>query len=224
VLGLFVVSRKYIWDYAMLTRPLTDLLRGKAVSFTWGEAQQNAFDLVRDKLLQCVHLCSPDFTFPFHLATDASEDGKGGLLYQLLTVPLDQQYSYCPTLHAPDNQSVIFFLSKTFSETERLKSPCYLEGDALLWSTHKCKYYALSSPYPLYTYSDHLPLNWMSKTEKGPINSFIIERLSDIETIHQYIPGRHNAIPDSCSRFPMLGPKSLATRGYAKSIEEVLKR
>ncbi len=51
VLGLFVVSRKYIQDYAMLTRPLTDLLRGKAVSFTWGEAQQNAFDLIRDKLL-----------------------------------------------------------------------------------------------------------------------------------------------------------------------------
>jgi len=64
----------------------------------------------------------------------------------------------------------------------------------------------------------------MSKTEKGPISSFIIERLSEIETVHQYIPGKLNAIPDSCSRFPMLGPKTLATRGFANSVEEVLRR
>ncbi len=58
----------------------------------------------------------------------------------------------------------------------------------------------------------------MNKTEKGPISSFIIERLSEIETVHQYIPGKLNAIPDSCSCFPMLGPKSLATRGFANSV------
>ncbi len=120
--------------------------------------------------------------------------------------------------------AVILFLSKAFSETERIKPPFYLEGDSLLWGTHKCRYYALSSPYPLYTYSDHMPLNWMNKTEKGPISSFIIERLSEIETIHQYIPGRLNAIPDSCSRFPMLGLKTLKTRGYKNSVEEVLQR
>ena len=95
----------------------------------------------------------------------------------------------------------------------------------MLWSTYKCKYYALSSPFPLYTYSDHMPLNWMAKTEKGPISSFIIERLSELHTIHQYIPGKLNSIiPDSCSRFPMLGPKQLETRGYANSVEMVLKR
>jgi hypothetical protein len=117
---------------------------------------------------------------------------------------------------------VILFLSKAFSETERLKPPFYLEGDSLLWGTHKCRYYALSSPYSLYTYSDHMPLNWMNKTEKGPISSFVIERQSEIETIHQYIPGRLNAIPDSCSRFPMLGLKTLESRGYKNSVEEVL--
>ncbi len=206
VLGLFVVSRKYIKDYAMLTKPLTDLLKGKAVTFIWGERQQTAFDFVRDKLLAGVHLAAPNFDLPFHLATDASEDGKGGVLYQLPTVPVADQYPYCPQLHAPDNQAVIFFLSKAHSETHRLKPPFYIEGDALLWGTFKCKYYALSSRFPLYTYSDHMPLNWMQKTDKGPISSFIIERLSEIETIHQYIQGKMNGIPDSCSRFPMLGP------------------
>ncbi len=51
VLGLFVVSRKYIKDYAVITKPLSDLLKGKAITFVWGEQQQAAFDFVRDKLL-----------------------------------------------------------------------------------------------------------------------------------------------------------------------------
>jgi hypothetical protein len=205
VLGLFVVSRKCIRDYAMITKPMTDLLKGKATTFAWGEEQQRAFDAVRDLLLEGVHLSAPDFSLPFHLATDASEDGKGGELYQLPKVPIEQQHPYCPKLHAPEMHAVIFFLSKSFSETKRVKPPFYLEGNALLWGTFKSKYYALSSPFPLYTYSDHMPLNWMNKTEKGPISSFIIERLSEIQTVHQYIPGKVNSIADSCSRFPMFG-------------------
>ena len=180
----------------MITKPLTQLLKGRATTFVWGEAQQEAFDNIRDRLLQGIHLAAPNFQLPFHLATDASEDGKGGELYQLPTVPIAQQYPYCPKLHAPELHAVIFFLSKAFSETERLKPPFYLEGDALLWGTFKCKYYALSSPHPLYTYSDHMPLNWITKTEKGPISSFVIERLSEIHTVHQYIPGKLNAIPE----------------------------
>jgi hypothetical protein len=99
VLGLFVVSRKYIKDYALITKPLTQLLKGKTATFTWDEPQQKAFDAVRDKLLEGVHLAAPDFARPFHLATDASEDGKGGEVYQLPSVPIDQQYHYCPKLH-----------------------------------------------------------------------------------------------------------------------------
>jgi hypothetical protein len=48
-------------------------------------------------------------------------------LYQLPEIPLEDQYPYCSKLHAPDNHAVIFFLSKTFTETERLKPPFYLE-------------------------------------------------------------------------------------------------
>jgi hypothetical protein len=94
----------------------------------------------------------------------------------------------------------------------------------LLWCTLKSKYYALSSLYPLYTYSDHMPLKWMEKTEKGPISSFILEHLSEFDTVHQYIQGKVNTLPDACSRYPMLGPKRLATRGLANSVAEMLRR
>ena len=171
-----------------------------------------------------VHLAALDFALPFHLATDASEDGKEGELFQLPTIPIADQYPYDANTHNAEHHAVIFFLSKVFDEIQRLRPPFYLEGNSLLWCTLKAKFYALSSPFPLYTYSDHMPLCWMEKTEKGPISSFIIEHLVEIETVHQYIQGKHNTLPDSCSRFPMLRPKRLATRGFANSVHEMLRR
>jgi hypothetical protein len=202
---------------------MTDVLKGKPPCFRWGPEQQQAFDAIRDRLLAGVHLAAPDFSLPFHLASDASEDGKGGELYQLPSMPISEQFPYDPKKHAPELHAVIFFLSKAFDETQRLRPPFYLEGDSLLWCTLKAKFYALSSPFPLYTYSDHMPLRWMEKTEKGPISSFIIEHLAEFETVHQYIQGKHNTLPDSCSRYPMLGPKRLATRGLANSVHEMLR-
>jgi hypothetical protein len=95
VLGLFVVSRKYLKDYALITKPLTDLLRGKQPVFKWDEPQQRAYEHIRDALLSGLHLAAPDFTLPFHLQTDASEDGKAANLYQLMNCPIDEQFPYC---------------------------------------------------------------------------------------------------------------------------------
>ena len=86
----------------------------------------------------------------------------------------------------------------------------------------KTKFYSLSSRFPLYTYSDHLPLQWMNKSMKGPVSQFIIENLSEIESVHQYIQGPSNSISDATSRYPMLGPKALAPRGLTHSVEELL--
>jgi hypothetical protein len=81
VLGLFVISRKYLKDYALITKPLTDLLRGKQPVFKWQEPQQQAYEHIRDALLSGLHIAAPNFELPFHLQTDASEDGKGAVLY-----------------------------------------------------------------------------------------------------------------------------------------------
>ena len=179
---------------------------------------------MRELLLGGIHLATPDYDIPFHLATDASEDGKGGMLCQLPSVPLDQQFPYSPRTHAAANLSVIQFLSKAWNDAARNRPPFYLEADALLWGMEKCIFYALSSKFPLYTYSDHLPLAWMSKSTKGPVSQFLIETLSELDTIHQCIPGPANSIPDAASRYPMLGPKRLAPLGLANSVQEVLRR
>ena len=223
-LGLFVVSRKYLKDYAILTKPLTDLLRGKQPVFAWGEPQQKAYEYVRDALLAGIHLAAPDFDLPFHLQTDASEDGKGAVLYQLSKCPIEDQYPYCKDKHSPDLMDIIAFFSKAWTEAQRLRPPFYLEADSLLWSTNEVKFYALSSKFPLYTYSDHMPLSWMKKSEKGPVSQFLVEQLSELETEHQYIQGHLNAVADAASRYPLLGPKRLAPRGLSHSVKQVLAR
>jgi hypothetical protein len=157
VLGLFVVSRKYVKNFAHRTKVLTDLLRGKQPVFKWEAVHQTAFDDMRELLLSGIHLAAADYSFPFHLATDASEDGKGAVPYQLLTTPLDKQFPYSSRIHSPDNMSIIQFLSKCWTDSERNRPPFYLEADALLWAMEKTKFYSLSSSFPLYTYSDHLP-------------------------------------------------------------------
>jgi hypothetical protein len=113
-LGLFIVSRKYLKNYALVTKPLTDLLKGKQPVFKWEAEQQHAYEYVRDALLSGIHPSAPDFTLPFHLQTDASEDGRGGLLYQLPKCPIADQYPYCKEIHSPDNMAIIAFYSKAF--------------------------------------------------------------------------------------------------------------
>ena len=200
------------------------LLRGKQPTFIWGAEQQKSFDLIKDLLLGGIHLAAPNYDFPFHLATDASEEGKGAVLYQLPDLPIEAQYPHSVKTHSPDNMAIVSFFSKAWTEAQSKRPPFYLEADALLWSIEKAKFYALSSRFPLYTYSDHLPLSWMNKSEKGPVSQFLIEKLSEIETVHSYIQGADNSIPDAASRHPLLGPRRLAPRGLTHSVAEVLRR
>jgi hypothetical protein len=69
-----------------------------------------------------------------------------------------------------------------------------------------------------------MPLQWMRKSEKGPVSQFLVEQLSEIETKHQYIQGELNSLADAASRYPLLGPKRLAPRGLANSVQEALAR
>jgi hypothetical protein len=85
-----------------------------------------------------------------------------------------------------------------------------------------CRFWALSSTFPLFASSDHLPLKWIRKCEKGPVSEFTIEQLSDIQWIHSYIPGPKNCLFDALSRYPLLGPRVLAPVGLSDAVSQLL--
>src|SRR5579883_785344 len=71
-LGLTGYYRKFIKDYADISSPLSNLTR-KGIPFVWTEKCQQAFEILRDKLISKPILQYPDFSQQFVLYTDASD-------------------------------------------------------------------------------------------------------------------------------------------------------
>ena len=80
-LGLAGFYRCFVKDFGSIAAPLNELTR-KDVPFVWGDVQQDAFMMLKDKLTHAPLLQLPDFNKMFELECDASGIGLGGVLLQ----------------------------------------------------------------------------------------------------------------------------------------------
>lgn len=92
-IGLASYFRKFVKNFAILARPLTHLT-AKDVDWQWVEAQQRAFDELRQRLTTRPILASYCGTAATELHTDASKLGLGGILYQVQTTGRLQAVAY----------------------------------------------------------------------------------------------------------------------------------
>ena len=67
--------------FSTIAAPLNELTK-KDVPFLWGNAQEEAFKLLKDRLTHAPLPQLPDFTKTFELECDASGIGLGGVLIQ----------------------------------------------------------------------------------------------------------------------------------------------
>jgi hypothetical protein len=80
-LGLAGFYRRVVKDFSTIVAPLNELIK-KGVPFSWGTRQENAFNMLKDKLTHAPLLQLPDFNKTFELECDASGIGLGGVLLQ----------------------------------------------------------------------------------------------------------------------------------------------
>jgi hypothetical protein len=73
--------RKFIENYGLISRPLTDLLK-KDVLFHWTPQLQASFDGLKQSFISAPVLVLPNFNKAFTIETDASSTGIGVVLSQ----------------------------------------------------------------------------------------------------------------------------------------------
>lgn len=80
-LSLTEYYRKFMQDYGIIVRPLTDLL--KKGRFQWGLNADQAFNQLKKVMTSTPTLALPDFDQPFTIEINASKFKIGAILSQI---------------------------------------------------------------------------------------------------------------------------------------------
>ena len=120
-LGMAQYYRIFIKGFADIARLLYDLIR-KDNEFEWTEAQQKAFEIIKEKLTEEPILAHPDWDKTFKLYTDASDTGLGAVLIQ------DDENG---------KERVIAYEARTLNQNEKNYPTTEKECLAVVWAVEK---------------------------------------------------------------------------------------
>ena len=79
-IGFVQYVRKFLRNFSEIAIPLADLIRGAQV-FKWTTGEQAAFEKLKEAVCSQPVLQLPDFTKPFEIHTDASDQAYGVVLF-----------------------------------------------------------------------------------------------------------------------------------------------
>lgn len=184
-LGLANYYRRFVKNFAIIAKPLHRLTE-KNSSFKWSEDCQQAFELIRRKLVSPPILAFPDYSKEFILDTDASDTGVGAVLSQV---------------HDDGSEHVVAYASRVLTKAERKYSVTRKELLAVVVFIDHFRQYLLGQSFLLRT--DHSSLAWLKnfRNPEGQLARWL-ERLGEYSFTIQHRPGRKHLNADALSRLP----------------------
>ncbi|RVW62500.1 Retrovirus-related Pol polyprotein from transposon 17.6 [Vitis vinifera] len=178
-LGLTGYYRKFVRNYGVLARPLTNLL--KKGNFKWDEDAAAAFTMLKQALTTTPTLAMPNFNEPFTIETDASGDGIGAVLTQ--------------------QGRPIAYMSRALGVTKRSWSIYAKEMLAIVEAIRTWRPYILGRKFFIRTDQRSLKYFLEQRVATSEQQKWVAKLLGyDYEII--YRPGKENSAADALSRRP----------------------
>jgi hypothetical protein len=178
-LGLTGYYRKFIPHYGVVAQPLTALLK-KGCQFKWNKEADQAFNILKQKLVNAPVLAVPNFNQSFVLETDACDTGIGAVLMQ--------------------NGHPVAYLSKHLCPRNQALSVYEKECLAILMAVDKWRPYLQHQKFLIKTDHNNL-LHITEQRVTSKLQHKAMIKLMDLDYVIQYKKGIHNMAADSLSRY-----------------------
>ncbi|GJX82408.1 putative reverse transcriptase domain-containing protein [Tanacetum coccineum] len=171
-LGLAGYYRRFIEGFSKIAKPMTKLTQ-KKVKFEWGDKQEAAFQLLKQKLCSAPILALPEGSEDFIAYCDASKKGLGAVLMQ--------------------REKVISYASRQLKIHEKNYTTHDLELGAVVFALKIWRHYLYGTKCTVFT--DHKSLQHiLDQKELNMRQRRWLELLSDYDCDIRYHPGKANVI------------------------------
>ncbi|KAJ1701330.1 hypothetical protein LUZ63_001109 [Rhynchospora breviuscula] len=176
-LGLTGYYRKFVKNYGLISKPLTDLTKKNA--FAWSPQAQVAFDTLKQAMTTTPVLTLPDYSKQFVIETDASALGMGAVLMQ--------------------GNKPIAYLSKSLGIRNQGLSTYEKELLALITAVKKWKHYLLGQTFIIRT--DQISLKHLLEQKvTNALQHRSLCILLGLDYKIEYKKGKENKVADALSR------------------------
>ncbi|GJT86527.1 putative reverse transcriptase domain-containing protein [Tanacetum coccineum] len=183
-LGLAGYYRRFIEGFSKIAKSMTKLTQ-KGIKFDWGEKEENAFQLIKQKLCSAPILALPEGSEDFVVYCDASHKGLGVVLMQ--------------------REKVIAYASRQLKIHEKNYTTHDLELGSVVFALKIWRHYLYGTKCTVFT--DHKSLQHiLDQKELNMRQRRWLELLSDYDCDIRYHPGKANVVADALSRKERIEP------------------
>nr|GEX96252.1 putative reverse transcriptase domain-containing protein [Tanacetum cinerariifolium] len=183
-LGLAGYYQRFIEGFSKIAKSMTKLTQ-KGIKFDWGEKEENAFQLIKQKLRSTPILASPEGSEDFVVYCDASHKGLGAVLMQ--------------------RKKVIAYASRQLKVHEQNYTTYDLELGSVVFALKMWRHYLYGTKCTVFT--DHKILQHiLDQNELNMRQRRWLELLSDYDCNIRYHPEKANVIADALSRKERIEP------------------